>query len=290
MAVSAQDVKKLRDMTGAGMMDCKEALTETGGDFDAAVDMLRKKGLSKAAKKAGRETNEGVVAAFIRPDGSAGSLVEVNCETDFVARTEDFTTFVKDAIAMIDAKGPGAAAELLEQPWVKDPAKSVQNVLAELIGKLGENMQLSRVAHFKAPAGSVVHSYIHPGARVGVLIEAVGPKGKPEFDQLVHDLAMQVAAAQARFVRREEVDGATVEHEKGIYREQLKESGKPAQVIEKIVEGKLNSYYGEVCLLEQPFIKDPNTKVQDLVAKVAKDTGAPVTVTRFARFALGEGL
>ncbi len=290
MAVSAQDVKKLRDMTGAGMMDCKEALTETGGDFDAAVDMLRKKGLSKAAKKAGRETNEGVVAAFIRPDGSAGSLVEVNCETDFVARTEDFTTFVKDAIAMIDAKGPGAAAELLEQPWVKDPAKSVQNVLAELIGKLGENMQLSRVAHFKAPAGAVVHSYIHPGARVGVLIEAVGPKGKPEFDQLVHDLAMQVAAAQARFVRREEVDAATVEHEKGIYREQLKESGKPAPVVEKIVEGKLNSYYGEVCLLEQPFIKDPGTKVQDLVAKVAKDTGAPVTVTRFARFALGEGL
>jgi elongation factor Ts len=294
MAVSAQDVKKLRDMTNAGMMDCKEALTETGGDFDAAVDLLRKKGLSRAAKKAGRETKEGVVAAFVRPDAQAGSMVEVNCETDFVARTEDFKTFVADAVAHVDEKAPGAAAELLDQPWVRDPQRSAQNVLAELIGKLGENMQITRVVHFKAPANGSVHAYIHPGARVGVLIEAAADKSGAEttepFAHLVHDLAMQVAAAQARFVHRGEVDAATVEHEKGIYREQLKESGKPPQVIEKIIEGKINAYFSEVCLLEQPFIKDPDTKVQDLVQKVGKEIGAGLTVTRFCRFALGEGL
>ncbi len=291
MAISAQDVKKLRDMTNAGMMDCKEALTETGGDFEQAVEWLRKKGLSKAAKKAGRETKEGLVAALVSPDEKAGSLAQVNCETDFVARNEGFQGFVNAVIAHVHASGQASAGAFLEGPF---QGRTGQEALNELIAKLGENMAVSRVAHYSAPANGKVHAYIHPGARVGVLIEATADKAEAlasdGFRTLVHDLAMQVAAAQARYVRRDEVEAAAIEKEREIYRDQLKESGKPAPVIEKIIDGKLASFFSEVCLLEQPFIKDQNTKVLDLVAATGKQIGANITVTRFSRFALGEAL
>jgi elongation factor Ts len=293
MAVSAQDVKRLRDMTGAGMMDCKEALTETGGDFEAAVDLLRKKGLSKAAKKAGRETKEGVVAALLRTDEKAGAMIEMNCETDFVARTDDFRRFVDELEQHVLAKGPANVEELLGQPWSGDASKTTQEILSGLIGKLGENMQISRLVRFETASG-VVHRYIHPGDRVGVLVEVTADKagalGSEPVRALVHDLAMQVAAAQARFVRREDVDAATIERERQIYREQMAESGKPAPVVEKIIDGKLGAFFGEVCLLEQAFIKDPAVKVNDLVQKVGKEAGATVSVSRFARYALGEAL
>ena len=293
MAVSASDVKKLRDMTGAGMMDCKEALTEANGDFEAAADLLRKKGLSKAAKKAGRETKEGLVVSLVRDDCRVGSLAEINCETDFVAKTDDFLAFVKSVAAQIDQKAPKDAAELLAQPWINDGSKKVQDALAELIGKLGENMGISRCVHFEAPKG-YVHSYIHPGARVGVLIEVEADKpevyAKDEFKALAHDLAMQVAAAMARFVRREQVDAATIEKEKEIYREQLKDSGKPANVIEKIIEGKLNKFFEDVCLVDQLFIKDQDVKVREVVEKAGKAVGATIKVVRFARYGLGEAL
>lgn len=291
MAISAQDVKRLRDMTGAGMMDCKEALAEVGGDFEQAVDLLRKKGLSKAAKKAGRETKEGVIAAMVRADEKAGAMVEMNCETDFVARTDDFRAFVETLKNHVDVYAPAHVEDLMNQAWHGDPSKATKDVLAELIGKLGENMQVARLVRFEAQGG-IVHKYIHPGDRVGVLIEIAADK--PESlalapaKALAHDLAMQVAAAQARFVSRDQVDPATIEREREIYRDQMKESGKPAPVIEKIIEGKLGSFYGEVCLNEQAFIKDPNVKVQDLVARVGKEVGATLRVTRFARFALGE--
>jgi elongation factor Ts len=291
MAISAQDVKKLRDMTNAGMMDCKEALTETAGDFESAVEWLRKKGLSKAAKKAGRETKEGLVAALVSKDETVGSLVQVNCETDFVARNETFQGFVGDVAGHVQATGIGSAGAFLEGAF---QGKTGQEALNELIAKVGENMSVSRVSHFKAPANGKVHAYIHPGARVGVLIEAAVDKaevlGSDGFRTLLHDLAMQVAAAQARFVRREDVDPPAIEKEREIYRDQLKESGKPAQVIEKIIDGKLASFFSEVCLLEQPFIKDQDRKVQDLVAATGKQIGANITVTRFSRFALGEAL
>jgi len=289
MAVSAQDVKKLREMTGAGMMDCKEALGEARGDFDSAVDLLRKKGLSRAAKKAGRETKEGLVAALVRPDGAVGSMVEVNCETDFVARTDEFQGFVGAVIARVDQTG---ADGLLEQPLAGDPQRTVQIALSELIGKLGENMQVARAVRFEAPQGALVHAYIHPGARVGVLIEAAADKAVARdaapFRQLVHDMAMQVAAAQPRFISREYVDAATLGKEREIARAQMQDSGKPAQVIEKIVEGKLNKFYEEACLVDQPFIKAPDSKVRDMMQQVGKELGATVTVTRFARFVLGE--
>ncbi len=292
MGVNAQDVKKLRDMTGAGMMDCKEALGEAAGDFDKAVDILRKKGLSKAAKRAGRATKEGVIAAYVRPDEKAGSLVEINCETDFVARTDEFKGFVRDTIGWVDSHAPESAAQLLE--LAAEAGKDVRTALNEMIARLGENMQIARVAHFAAPAQGKVHAYIHPGARVGVLIEAaldqVASLDQAPFRTLVHDLAMQVTAAQARFVRREEVDAETLEKEREIARAQLAGSGKPPQVVEKIVEGKLNKFYEEACLLDQPFIKDQNIKVRDLLQSVGKEIGATVTVTRFVRYALGEAL
>lgn len=292
MSVSAQDVKKLREMTGAGMMDCKEALGEARGDFEQAVDILRKKGLSRAAKKAGRETKEGVIAAYVRPDEKAGSIVEINCETDFVARTDEFQGFVKDTIFWVDSNAPQTVAQLLE--LAAEGGKDVRTALNELIGKLGENMQIARVAHFAAPANARVHTYIHPGARVGVLIEAAADKpgavDLPPFRTLVHDLAMQVAAAQARFVRREDVDGATLDKEREIARAQMKDSGKPPQVVEKIVEGKLNKFYEDACLVDQLFIKDQNVKVRDLLQRVGQELGAAVTVNRFVRYALGEGL
>ncbi len=282
MSIAASDVKKLRDMTGAGMMDCKEALAASAGDFDAAIDFLRKKGLSKAAKKTDRETKEGLVDAKV--EGRAGALVQLSCETDFVARTEDFTGFAAALLRQAFADRAASAEELLARPFAGGGG-SVQEVLTGMIAKLGENMQVARAAYFEAPQGAV-HAYIHPGNRVGVLLEVRGDDATvAALASTIHDVAMQVAAASPSFVRREEVDAATLEKEREIAREQLKESGKPAAVIEKIVDGKLAKYYEEACLLEQPFIKDDSKKVADVVKEAAG--GKPFEVVRFARFALG---
>ncbi|MBP1611923.1 MAG: tsf [Acidobacteria bacterium] len=282
MSIAASDVKKLRDMTGAGMMDCKEALAASAGDFDEAIDFLRKKGLSKAAKKTDRETKEGLVDAKV--DGRCGALIQVSCETDFVARTDDFTGFVAALLQQAFGEKLGSTEQMLARPF-SGGAATVQDVFTEKVAKLGENMQLARVAFFEAPQGAV-HAYIHPGNRVGVLLEVRGDDATlAGLAPTIHDVAMQVAAASPSFVRREEVDAATLEKEREIAREQLKESGKPAAVIEKIVDGKIGKYYEEACLMEQPFIKDDSKKVADVVREAAG--GKPFEVVRFARFALG---
>ncbi len=277
MSIAASDVKKLRDMTGAGMMDCKEALAASAGDFDAAIDFLRKKGLSKAAKKTDRETDAKV-------EGRAGALVQISCETDFVARTEDFTALAAALLRQAFADKTASAEELLARPFAGGGG-SVQEILTGTIAKLGENMQVARAAYFEAPQGAV-HAYIHPGNRVGVLLEVKADDATlAALAPTIHDVAMQVAAASPSFVRREEVDAATLEKEREIAREQLKESGKPAAVIEKIVDGKLAKFFEEACLLEQPFIKDDAKKVADVMKEAAG--GRPFEVVRFARFALG---
>jgi elongation factor Ts len=270
-------------MTGAGMMDCKEALTASAGNFDEAVDFLRKKGLSKAAKKTDRETREGLVDAKV--EGRCGAMIQVSCETDFVARTDDFTGFVEALLQKAFHEKVGSPEQLLARPFSGASGASVQDVVTEKVAKLGENMQVARVAYFEAPKGAV-HAYIHPGNRVGVLLEVHGDDATlAALGLTIHDLAMQVAAAAPSFVRREEVDGAILDKEREIAREQLKESGKPAAVIEKIVDGKLAKYYEEACLLEQPFIKDDSKKVADVVKEAAG--GKSFEVVRFARFALG---
>lgn len=295
MSISAKDVMKLREMTGAGMMDCKEALTETAGEFDQAVEFLRKKGLSKAAKKADRSTNEGLIHALVAADGSAGAMVELNCETDFVARNEEFVrlleTITQQALAASGA--PVDAAWLADRPYGGDASITVQGAVSAAIAKLGENMRLARAVRYQRAGHGLVYAYIHPGARTGVLLElssgSSASQGQPQFVQLARDLAMQVAAMSPRCVRRAEADTQLIEKEREIFRAQLAESGKPAQVIDKIVEGKLEKFFGEVCLLEQVFIKDQERKVQEVVAAAATALADSVDVVRFSRFGLGDG-
>ena len=287
MAISAADVKKLRDQTGAGMMDCKVALEEAQGNFDEATTILRKKGLASAAKKAGRATSEGLIGHRVSPDGSTGTLVEVNCESDFVARTEDFQQLMKDVLDAIDKAGSAATPE-----WLKDQAGPVQQRVAAAIGKLGENMAVPRFVRYTGQG--YVGQYIHLGGKIGVQIEFGGVTpvvaARDDFKTLVKEMAMQVAAASPAYVSRSAVPAEALEKEKAIYRAQMENSGKPANVIDKIVEGKLGSYYSQVVLPDQPSIRDPKMSVAQVLAAAVKELGVPVTVNRFARLKVGEGV
>jgi elongation factor Ts len=285
MAISASDVKKLRDQTGAGMMDCKAALEEANGNFEEAVTVLRKRGLATAAKKAGRATSEGLIGHALSADHATGTLVEVNCESDFVARTDDFQQLVKEVLAEIDKAGPAAT-----DAWLKDPAGPVQQRVAAAIAKLGENMAVPRFVRYSG--GGYVGQYIHLGGKIGVQVEFSGASpavtGREEFTTLVKELAMQIAAANPSFVSREAVPADTLEKERDIYRAQMANSGKPANVIDKIVEGKLGSYYSQFVLPDQPSIRDPKLSVKDVLASASKTLGAPIAVTRFVRLKVGE--
>ena len=285
MAISASDVKKLRDLTGAGMMDCKNALEEAHGNLEEAITILRKKGLASAAKKAGRTTSEGLIGHSLSADHRAGILVEVNCESDFVARTDDFQQLVQDVLAEIEKAGDRASDE-----WLKEPNGPVQQRVAAAIGKLGENMAVPRFVRYAGQGH--VGQYIHMGGKICVQVELTGVspaiEAREEFTTLVKEIAMQIAAASPQFVSRDVIPGATLEKEREIYRSQMKDSGKPANVIDKIVEGKLGSYYSQFVLPDQPSIRDPKMSVKDVIAAAAKSLGAPVTVARFARLKVGE--
>jgi elongation factor Ts len=283
--ISAADVKKLRDRTGAGMMDCKTALEEAGGDFEEATTILRKKGLATAAKKAGRATTEGAIGQWLSPDRHSGILVEVNCESDFVARTDDFQLLVTDVLAAIEKAGDRAT-----EAWLKDPNGPVQMRMAAAIGKLGENMAVPRFVRYDGEG--YIGQYIHTGGKIGVQVEfAAVPEavaGRAEFAALVKEIAMQVAAASPLYASRSAVPADVLEKEKSIYRAQMEGSGKPPQVIEKIVEGKLGSFYSQAVLPDQPSIRDPKITVAVVLATAAKSVGAPLTVSRFARLKIGE--
>ena len=288
MTITAADVKKLRDQTGAGMMECKAALTEADGNFDAANTILRKRGLASAAKKAGRATSEGLIGSRLSADRSAGILVEVNCETDFVARTDDFQQLVQDILSEIEKAGDGADVALLT-----DPNGAVQKRLAAGIGKLGENMAAPRFVRYAGKG--YVGQYIHTGGRIGVQVEWAGATpevaGRSEFALLVKEIAMQIAASSPTYVSRAAVPADVIEKEKSIYRAQMEASGKPARVIDKIVEGKLGSFYAQVVLTDQVSIRDTNKTmtVADVLAAASKAVGATLTVSRFARLRVGEG-
>lgn len=281
VAISAADVSELRKSTGAGMLDCKKALEETGGNMEQAVDFLRKKGLAAAAKKAGRAATEGIVGVAISADGKTGALVEVNSETDFVAKTEKFQTFVADIANQILVANPADNDALFAQDYVKEPGKTVQAALNEAIAVIGENLQIRRFARFTT--AGLVGAYIHGGGKIGVMVELTGGT---DLAPLAKDVAMHAAAAAPRYVRREEVAVDVLEREKDIYRDKARQTGKPENIIEKIIEGQVNKFYGEICLLEQNFVKDPDKTIQQIL----KAAGADVTVKRFARFVLGEGL
>ena len=292
--ITAADVKKLRDQTGAGMMGCKAALTEADGNFEEAHLILRKRGLASAAKKAGRTTGEGLIGHRVSPDRQSGVLVEVNCESDFVARTPDFRQLTDDVIDEIERAGTAST-----EAWLKDPNGPVQKRLAVSIGKLGENMAVPRFARFAGAGNGVpgvyVGQYIHLGGKIGVMVEFAAPNGidarvvgLEAFPALVKEIAMQVAAAGPAYVARTTVPAELLDREKSIYRAQMEGSGKPAPIIERIVEGKLGSFYSQVVLPDQPSIRDPKVTVADVLAAAAKTLGTPVTVTRFARLKVGE--
>lgn len=272
--ITAALVSRLREITNAGLMDCKKALTESNGDIDAAVDILRKKGVATAAKKAGREAKEGVIAQNIQPGAKAGVLVEVNCETDFVAKNEAFRAFC-DQIAQTLTENPSADLEALRTAQV---------------AKMGENIRISRHQRLEVAGSGLVAAYIHTGAKVGVLVEvgagADATVASEEFKQLVRDITLQIAAANPIAVSRENVDPAVIAKEKEIAEEQVK--GKPPQAIAKIVEGKLDKFFQTVCLLDQGFVKNPDLTVREHVAAVGKQLGDPIVVRRFVRFQVGE--
>ncbi len=266
MAVSAATVKELRERTGAGMMDCKKALDETGGDMDKAIAWLREKGLSKAAKKAGRATAEGLVALAMAHDGKAAALVELKCETDFVAKNEEFLAKAQEIAQAVLASGETDPAAL--------PAAVTD--LSGLIGKIGENMQVGRLAYVALAGEGYIGTYIHSNQKLGVLVVLTGPATA----EVAKDVAMQVAAANPLCVRPEQVPAETLEQERSIYLNQIKQEGKPEAIAEKIVQGRLRKFYQDVCLLEQPFIKDDKKTVKDILGK-------GVEVERFVRIAVG---
>jgi elongation factor Ts len=284
--ITADMVKKLRDQTGAGMMECKTALTQADGDFEEATTILRKRGLASAAKKAGRTASEGLIGNRLSADRTAGILVEVNCESDFVARTPDFQQLIQDVLDEIEKAGDAATL-----PWLSDPDGPIQKRVAAGIARLGENMAVSRFVRYAGQG--YVGQYIHMGGKIGVQVELSGvtPEmaGRDEFSMLVKEIAMQIAAASPAYVSRASVPADVLEKEKSIYRAQMEGSGKPANVIDKIVEGKLGSFYSQLVLPDQASIRDPKMSVADVLAAATKTLGTPVAVTRFARLKVGEG-
>lgn len=285
--ITAKMVAELRAKTGAGMMDCKKALNETDGNIEEAVDYLRKKGLSAAAKKSGRVAAEGMVVAA--GAGSRGVLVEVNAETDFVAKNEGFQAFSAGVAAAVLESG-AADVEALKGVDFPETGRSVAEELTHQIATIGENMNLRRFARFEAASGAVA-SYIHSGGKIGVLVElATANAGDERVAALARQLAMHVAAANPQYLSREDVPAEVVEKEKDILRVKAKESGKPDNIIEKMLIGQINKYFGEICLLEQAYVIDPDQKVGKVVEALAKEVGEDVKLSRFARFQLGEGL
>jgi elongation factor Ts len=274
---TAADVGKLREMTNAGLMDCKRALTEAKGDLQLAVDILRKKGIASAAKKASREAKEGLVVQYLQPGSRAGILVEVNCETDFVARNDEFRAFCEEAARAL----------------IANPQSDLETARTAIIAKIGENIQIRRHHRLEVTGNGMVAAYIHTGGKVGVLVE-VGA-GKPEtvahddFKQLVKDITLQIAAGHPYVVSREQVDPAVLAKEREIAAEQVK--NKPPQAVAKIVEGKLEKFYQSHCLVDQGFVKrNSEVSVKEHVAQVAKQLGDAIEIRRFVRFQVGEAV
>lgn len=288
--ITAALVKELREKTGAGMMDCKKALAESGGDVEAAVDWLRKKGLAAAAKKSSRVAAEGLVGVATR--GTAGAVVEVNSETDFVARNDKFQAFVaRLAELSLDADGDVDALKATDYPGT---GRNVADELTHMIATIGENMNLRRAASLSVAEG-VVTSYVHnsvvPGlGKIGVIVALESAAPADKLEELGRSIAMHIAAARPEALDVSSVDASLLDREREVLSDQARASGKPEEIIAKMVEGRLRKYYEEVVLLEQVYVIDGETKVKDIVAKAGKDLGAPVALTGFVRYTLGEGV
>ncbi len=274
--ITAELVKQLREKTGAGMMDCKKVLTETDGDMEKATELLRERGIAKAAKKSGRIAAEGLVTTYISDNKKVGAVVEVNAETDFVAKNDEFINFVNDVAKIVVNSNPANLDALLETKY-NNTDKTVKEVLTEKIATIGENMSIRRFERFESEG--FVESYIHGAGKIGVLVDVKSGK-----EELAKDICMQIAAARPEYLNRESVPQERVAKEMEILKAQAMNEGKPAEIAEKMVQGRIGKFYGEICLLDQEFVKDPNTKVGDLI----KSQNAEIV--RFARFEKGEGI
>ena len=275
--ITAEQVKSLREKTGAGMMDCKKVLTETNGDIEKAMELLRERGIAKAAKKSDRIAAEGLVYALVSDDKKVGAVVEVNAETDFVAKNQDFRDFVADVAKQIVEKNPANVEELLAQESVVVSGKTVNEVLTDKIATIGENMSIRRFVRYESTG--LVGSYIHGDGKIGVLVDMT--KGN---ETLSKDICMQIAAARPEYLSEQDVPADVLEKEMEILKAQAMNEGKPAEIAEKMVKGRIGKFYGEICLLDQAFVKNPDIKVKDLLAQ---ENGE---VVRFARIEKGEGL
>jgi elongation factor Ts len=300
--INAQLVKKLRDMTGAGMMECKKALTQADGDINKAIEILRTMGIGSASRKEGRSTKQGLLGVKISADSKSGVLAEVNCESDFVARTEDFQALVNDITEHIAELKPThvrkeevvqAASEaivLYEQKFSKDPNQTVSELIKSKIAKLGENIAVSRFAILSVKGSGVVGSYVHTGAQVATVVEvhsADEATRQEEFSTLVRDIAMHITAANPQFIGKDSVSQEALESERKIQRDRALKEGKPEKMVDKIVEGRMSKFYEEVCLLEQPFIKDNSVTIGELIKSKAAKLG-DITVANFVRYKVGE--
>lgn len=290
MSISAADVKQLREMTGVGMMDCKKALTETNGDIDAAVDWLRAKGLAKAAKKADRVAAEGLVGVAV--EGNRAAMVEINSETDFVARNEQFQDIVRNAAKIaLEKNGDVDAVAAAQFPGT---GRTVSEEVTEAIAKIGENMTLRRAASMEVSQGAIgtyVHSAISDGlGRIGVLVGLESAGNRAKLETLGRQIAMHVAATKPLSLSSDDLDAEAVERERTVFSEQARQSGKPDNIIEKMVEGRIRKYYEEVTLLAQTFVIDGESSVEQAVKKAETDVGAPIKIVGFVLFALGEGV
>lgn len=282
MDITIDMIKQLREATAAGMGACKEALKATDGNMDEAVKYLREKGLAVAAKRVDKESKQGIVALAEAADKKSMALAEVNCETDFVANTDRFKALCRDFAKHVAVKAPADVEEMLAQPFYADETKTVNDMIGEATASIGEKISVRRFARFE-PKGGMVDTYIHMGGRIGVMVELACAEVTDEIKAISHDLVMHIAAANPQFVRREEVPTANLEKEREVLTQQALNEGKPAKIVERMVEGRIEKYYKEVCLLEQPFVKDPDITVKKMI-------GGKADVVRFVRFERGEGL
>jgi len=286
VSITAAMVSELRKATGAGMMDCKKALTETAGNMDEAVDFLRKKGLSAAAKKSGRVAAEGMVVAGSQ--GTVGALVEVNAETDFVAKNDAFQAFSAGIQAVVLSNSAADVETLKALPY-PGTGRTVAEELTHQIATIGENMDLRRFARIDAGQG-VVAAYVHGGGKIGVLVEMQTASTDARVEELGKQIAMHVAAAAPQYLQRDEVPSAVIDKEKEIMRVKALDSGKPENIVDKIIVGQINKYFGEVCLLEQAFVIDPDLTVGKIVENLAKELGTGIELSNYVRYQLGEGI
>ncbi|MCE5323665.1 translation elongation factor Ts [bacterium] len=285
MAITADMVKKLREQTGAGMMDCKKALTETNGDYEKAVTLLREKGIAVAAKRETKSASEGLIGCFVTGDNKAGAMVEVNCETTFVAKTPEFVELAKGLAKFVAESGDIANLDAMLDTPFKD-GRPVKDLVNELMGKIGEKLAVNRFV--RLATDGVIGSYVHMGDQIGVLVELKGAAVSDTSLSLAKDIAMHIAWANPDYMKRDDIAADAIDKERDVHRQWAIKEGKPEKIIDRIIDGRMKEFYSRVCLLEQPFIKDEDQTIEDLVKAAAKTTGEDIKIAGYVRYRVGE--